>query len=71
MRILIGSDCERIFNVLKEQGCGFILDQNLGISVKWAEKRGFVFKQKEIVAVELSAPQRPVMEALGEEEKFD
>lgn len=64
LRVLLGSDSEKVIQVLREQGCGFTLEQNVGISVKWAESRGYVFKQKDIIQVEVPNAERPRLASL-------
>jgi hypothetical protein len=64
LRIILGADASVIIDTLKEKGAGFALQQHVGISVKWAKQRGFVFEQKEVVELETPEPERPVKAAV-------
>lgn len=60
LQIILGNDATTIIDTLKERGAGFALEQHIGISVKWAKQRGFVFEQKEVVELPIAEPQRPI-----------
>lgn len=73
LKIVLGGESEAIIQALREKGAGFALDQHIGISVKWAKQRGFVFEQKEVVEIPAASPERPVkpLADFCEVEKFD
>lgn len=72
LRIILGSEASAIIDTLKEKGASFALEQHIGISVKWAKQRGYVFEQKEVVELETAAPERPIKAAVAcDVENFD
>lgn len=73
LHIMFGSEGDRVVEIMKANGCSHILGQRVGISIKWAESRGYVFKQKELPPepIEMDSPHRPARRAVGEAINFD